>query len=298
MMSDPTTDMMNSDPGLAHASSGIGLRGPHVDEILNQKPDIGFLEAHSENYFNTGGIPYRQLEKLRALYPLSLHGVGLSLGSADGVDQDHLQKLKRLIDSFEPALISEHLSWSRIENTSVPDLLPLPMTEEALEVLSRNIIQTQDFLKRSILIENPSAYMGFIEQDMSEPEFLVELCRRTDCNLLLDINNIHVSGHNLDFDTAAYLKNIPPHLVKEIHLAGYQINIVDGHEVLIDAHNNPVYDPVWDLYKSALKHLGDVPTLIEWDNDLPALERLVDEAKQADIYRKPYQAEALKNASA
>lgn len=282
-----------SGPVLAQTSTGIGARIPHFDEILATRPAVGFLEVHSENFFAAGGPQPAYLEKLRALYPVSLHGVGLSLGSAESLNTEHLQKLKNLVRRIQPALVSEHLSWSGTGGIHLPDLLPLPMTEEALAVIACNIDEAQDALGRPILIENPSAYLAFVEQDMTEPEFLAALVKKTGCGLLLDINNIHVSAHNTGFDADAYLAAIPAYSVMEIHLAGYQINIVDGHEIFIDAHNNRVYPAVWDLYEKALKRFGNVATLIEWDTDIPALSVLLDEAAKSDAIRKKLFQEAL-----
>ncbi len=272
-------------PGLGETSSGIGLREVHYADLLAQKPAVGFLEAHSENFFKIGGIPFQYLMKCREAYPVSLHGVGLSLGSADGVREAHLDKLKALVDQIEPALVSEHISWSGIGGVAVPDLLPLPLTGEALTIVAANIQKVQDKLQRRILVENPSSYLSFKDSEMTEPAFLAEVARRTGCGLLLDINNIHVSAHNLGFDAVEYLRQIPKETVGEIHLAGYQVNHVGEHEVFIDAHNHAVYDAVWDIYAAALDMLGDVPTLIEWDSNIPALEVLVAEAVKADVIR-------------
>ena len=283
-------------PELVKASSGIGLRAPHHDVIIEKNPPVGWLEIHGENYFCSGGAQLDYLEKVRELYPISIHCVGLSLGSSDGINKNHLQKLKELTERFTPCLISDHLSWSGLHNRFVPDLLPLPMTDEALHTISNHIDEAQEYLQRPILIENPSAYLSFIEQDMSETQFLTEITKRTGCGLLLDINNIHVSAHNISaFKMDNYLSEIPIDAVGEIHLAGYQINNVEGHEILIDAHNNPVYTPVWDAYKLALKRFGNVPTMIEWDNDLPPLETLVNEAQKADEIRKEILSLELKN---
>lgn len=281
----PTSQIKNIDPGLAQAGSGIGLRSIHHNDILAARPDVGFLEAHSENYFNIGGIPFGYLVACRELYPVSLHGVGLSLGSADGVKEAHLSKLKALVDIVEPVFVSEHISWSNFGGVAVPDLLPLPMTGEALDVVCANILKVQDRLKRNILAENPSSYLTFRDSDMTEPEFLTEVAARTGCRILLDINNIHVTAHNTGIDPLKYLSQIPKGVVGEVHLAGYQVNVVEGQEIFIDAHNNPVSDPVWALYKAALAKLGNIPTLIEWDGDIPALDRLVQEAKKADAIR-------------
>lgn len=265
--------------------SGIGARVPHFDEIIQTRPSVGWLEVHSENFFSAGGPQPAFLEKLRALYPISLHGVGLSLGSADGIDDAHLKKLKNLVERTEPVLVSEHLSWSGIGNIRLPDLLPLPLTQEALRIVSRNIDVAQNTLGRQILVENPSAYLSFIEEEMDEPAFLGALVRQTGCGLLLDVNNIHVSAHNTGFNVDKYLQNIPADAVREIHLAGYQVNTVGETDVFIDAHNNPVYPAVWDLYEKTLRRVGDVATLIEWDTDIPPLPVLVAEAHKADIIR-------------
>lgn len=270
---------------LADASTGIGLRAAHTEEIIATKPAAGFLEGHSENYFRIGGVPFEQLMKCRESWPISLHGVGLSLGSADGISDTHLQKLKTLVHIVEPALVSEHVSWSTSDGKTVPDLLPLPMTREALATIAANISKTQDTLKRAILVENPSSYLSFAGQEMAEPAFLAELAKTTGCGLLLDVNNIHVSAHNMGFDAKAYIEAIPKGIIGEIHLAGYQVNKVDGNEIFIDAHNHAVYDGVWELYRLALARFGDIPTVIEWDAELPALSRLMEEAKKADALR-------------
>lgn len=273
-------------PELAYAGSGIGLRAAHHKDILEQKPDIGWLEAHSENYFGAGGPPISCLEQLRRDYPISLHGVGLSLGSAEGLNAEHLQKLKTLSDRIQPALISEHLSWSGTGGRFTPDLLPLPMTQEALDIIATNVDTAQEKLGRAILVENPSAYLSFREVEMTEPEFLSALAKRTGCGILLDVNNIYVSAHNTAaFSAAGYLSALPGHAIGEIHVAGHQVNTTEKETILIDAHNNPVCDDVWDLYEMALALFGDIPTLIEWDNDLPPLQRLVREARTADAIR-------------
>lgn len=275
-----------SGPVLASVSAGIGARAPHFDAIIADKPAVGFLELHSENFFTAGGPQIVYLEKMRALYPISLHGVGLSLGSADGVNAEHLQKLKALVDRVSPVLLSEHLSWSGTGGIFLPDLLPLPMTVEALDLIAENVSKTQDFIGRQILIENPSAYLSFVEQEMTEPEFLSALVQKTGCGLLLDVNNIHVSAHNTGLDLSTYFDLLPKDAVHEIHLAGYQVNVVEGQDVFIDAHNRPVYPAVWDLYEKALAHFGDTATLIEWDSDLPPLSGLVAEAEKANDIRQ------------
>ncbi|MEZ0261908.1 MAG: DUF692 family multinuclear iron-containing protein [Alphaproteobacteria bacterium] len=265
--------------------TGIGLRAAHTPDVIAGKPSVGFLEGHSENYFRIGGIPFEQLMKCRADYAVSLHGVGLSLGSAGGVSSEHLSKLAALVAAVDPILVSEHVSWSSADGKSVPDLLPLPMTNEALDTICANVSHVQDVLKRTILVENPSSYLAFTQPELEEPAFLAEIAKRTGCGLLLDVNNIHVSAHNLGFDARAYIAAIPQGIVKEIHLAGYQVNEVEGAEIFIDAHNQAVHEPVWSLYRDALARFGDTPTVIEWDSDLPALTRLVAEAHKADVMR-------------
>jgi len=279
-------------PALTAAPTGIGLRAPHVDDVLAEKPAVGFVEAHSENYFRLGSIPFEQLMACRETYPVSLHGVGLSLGSADGVQDAHLQKLAELVAAVNPALVSEHISWGATAHKAVPDLLPLPLTAEALDILCANISRVQDKLKRHILVENPSSYLAFTGAEMGEPQFITDLIRRTGCGLLLDINNIHVSAHNLGFDAEAYLNALPQGIVGEIHLAGYHVNKLDGGEIFIDAHNHAVSDGVWALYKKALQRFGDAPTLVEWDSDLPPLEQLVAEAQKADAIRAAFHVKA------
>jgi uncharacterized protein (UPF0276 family) len=260
------------------ARAGIGLRPAHYREILERRPDVGWLEVHSENYFCDGGQPLYFLERLREHYPVSLHGVGLSLGSTDVLSTDHLDKLARLIDRVDPGFVSEHLSWSSVGGQFVNDLLPLPYTEEALELVSRHVEQAQEYLGRRLLVENVSSYLQFARSEMPEWEFVAEVARRTGCGILLDVNNIYVSATNHGFDAAQYLRGIPKAPVAEIHLAGHDSN----GRCLIDTHGTRVSEPVWALYRAALARFGAAPTLIEWDTDLPALEVLVDEAATAD----------------
>jgi len=219
---------------------------------------------------------------LHGHYPLSLHGVGLSIGSTDPLDRQHLAKLKELIRRFEPALVSEHLSWGSVGGRYFNDLLPLPYTDEALYHLIARVAQVQDVLGRQILIENPSSYLQYIESAIPEWEFLVELAERTGCGVLLDVNNIYVSASNHGFDAGGYLRAVPRHLVREIHLAGFTVNRFDDGEILIDTHNRPVWPAVWALYRQAVQRFGPIPTLIEWDTDLPELAVLVDEVQRAD----------------
>jgi hypothetical protein len=258
------------------ARAGIGLRTPHYRELLDTRPDIGWLEVHSENYFG-GGRPLWFLEQLRTRYPVSLHGVGMSLGAAARLDPEHLSRLKALIDRIDPGLVSEHLSWGAVEGRHLNDLLPLPYTEEALAHVCAHIAQVQDFLGRRLLIENISSYVRWKHDTIPEWEFVAEVVSRTGCGLLLDVNNIHVSAVNHGFDPRAYLAAMPADRVEEIHLAGFD----EGEHCLIDTHGRRVAEPVWRLYREALARLGPRPTLIEWDTDIPALDVLLDEAATA-----------------
>ena len=267
--------------------SGIGLRTPHVRELLTSKVKVGFLEAHSENYFG-GGNPRKLLSQIAEIYPLSLHGVGLSLGRADGLDQKHLGQIKLLVDEINPIFVSEHLTWSAYNHIHVPDLLPIPFINEAMDIFVEHVSEFQDKIGRQILIENPSNYLAFDNLDYSEPEFLNELADRSGCGLLLDINNIRVSAHNLDYDPKAYIDSIRADgRVKQFHLAGYLINRLDnGEKIYLDTNSKPVYPEVWDLYEYALSRFPDVKTLIEWDVDIPELDVLVAEANKANIIYK------------
>jgi len=260
------------------ARAGIGLRASHQHEILAAPPDVGWLEAHSENYFAAGGPALAVLERTRARYPLSLHGVGLSLGSTDPLDRGHLRRLKALVERFEPALVSEHLSWSSVGGHHLNDLLPLPYTAEALEHLCARVSEVQELLGRKILVENISSYYHFPHSTIPEWEFVVEVSARTGCGILLDVNNVHVSATNLGFDPHRYLRAIPAGAVGEIHLAGHEIR----GALLVDTHSRPVCDAVWALYRETIALIGAVPTLVEWDNDLPTLAAVVEEARKAD----------------
>jgi len=266
------------DPHPLVPRAGIGLRAPHYRELLETRPDVGWLEVHSENFFGEGGQPLHLLERVREHYPLSLHGVGLSLGSADGISHEYLVQLKALAQRFEPVLLSDHLCWGAVGGRHLNDLLPLPYTEEALDVVCSNIGRAQDFLAREILVENVSSYLQFAASSLDEWDFLCEVARRTGCGLLLDVNNIYVSAVNHGFDPLRYLDAIPAERVREIHLAGHDSNGL----CLIDTHGNRVSGPVWNLYGEALSRVGARPTLIEWDTDLPSLDTLLDEAGKAE----------------
>jgi uncharacterized protein len=262
------------------ASIGIGLRAPHLAEIIAARPALGFLEVHAENYMG-GGPGLTELLRLRRDYRLSLHGVGLSLGSAEGLDAAHLAELKRLASQLAPFLISEHLSWSISGGTYLNDLLPLPYTEETLAIVADNIGRAQDALGRPLLLENPSAYLRFRHSTIAEADFLAELVRRCGCGLLCDVNNIFVSAGNLGFDAEAYLDALPAQAVGEIHLAGHATAARGGMTLLIDDHGSRVPAPVWTLYRHALRRFGLVPSLVEWDRNLPALPVLLEEAALA-----------------
>jgi uncharacterized protein (UPF0276 family) len=248
---------------------------------MTRRPPLGFLEVHAENYMG-GGLPVAQLAALRRDYPIALHGVGLSVGSAGPLDRRHLARLRELIEHIEPCFVSEHLSWSVTRGAYLNHLLPLPYTEEALDVVSAHVIEAQQALGRRILIENPSSYLRFRHSTLSEPEFLTELVRRSGCALLCDVNNVHVSAHNLRFDGAAYLDALPPAAVLETHLAGHSANDADGHTMLIDDHGSRVAPAVWALYERAVRRFGAVASIVEWDTDLPALDVLLGEARAAD----------------
>lgn len=265
------------------ARAGVGLKPEHYEIILTTKPDIGWFEVHPENYMSAGGANHHYLGKIRNEYPISLHGVGLSLGSANGLSDIQLNALKTLVDRYNPSLVSEHLSWSQLGPNALNDLLPVPYTREALRVFSENIDRTQNFLGRQILLENPSSYFQLSYSTLSEWEFLVTLARNTGAGILLDINNIYVSAYNHNFSAKNYIENIPPELVGEIHLAGHSIQQIDGGKILIDDHGSKVISEVWSLYEFALQHIGNRPTLIEWDSNIPEWSKLYDEAKMADL---------------
>jgi uncharacterized protein len=257
---------------------GIGLRSPHAAEIAAVRPPLGFLEVHAENYMAETAALDRLLE-LRCDYPVSLHGVALSLGSAEELDSGHLGRFKALIDRVEPMLISEHLAWSAIGGAYLNDLLPLPYTEESLDLFCRHVEEAQDALGRRLLIENPSSYLRYRHSSIFEAEFLAQVARRTGCGILCDVNNIYVSARNFRSDPLAYLDTLPAELIGEIHLAGH--HAAKDVDILIDDHGSPIAEPVWELYVEALRRLRPVPILIEWDTNLPALEVLLDEARHA-----------------
>lgn len=259
-------------------------------ELQQARPDTGWLEVHSENYFGDGGPPIHYLLQIRRDYPVSLHGVGLSLGSSDPLNRDHLAHLNQLINKVEPGLVSEHLSWSSIDGVYFNDLLPLPYTEEALKQFCERVNQVQDNLRRRIIIENPSSYFSYRHSIIPEWEFLTEITLRTGAGLLLDVNNVFVSAFNLNFDPHRYLASIPGEQVAEIHLAGHCEKKFSDGILLIDDHASQVSEAVWDLYAYTLDLIGCKPTLIEWDSDLPTLEKLLSESTTAQKYLEAHNA--------
>lgn len=258
---------------LSFAGFGLGLRKPHYADFLEQRVAVDFLEVISENFMIEGGRPRRVLRDIRARYPVALHGVSMSIGSADGLDGAYLARLRALVEEIEPLFVSDHLSWTRIEGFNAHDLLPLPYTSEALDIVCANIDRAQDALGRAMLIENPSTYIDFAAADMTEWEFLAAACTRTGCGLLLDVNNVFVSASNHGFDPVAYLDGVPHDCVRQIHLAGHS----QGKELLVDTHDRPVPASVWDLYAHVLPRLGSVATMIERDDDIPPLADLLAE---------------------
>jgi uncharacterized protein (UPF0276 family) len=263
--------------------AGVGLKPKHYSDILESEPDIGWFEVHAENYMGDGGPPHRALEAVRMRYPLSLHGVGLSIGGAGRLNQEHLARLKRLAARYEPQLFSEHLAWSGHGEVYLNDLLPLPYTQETLARVADHIDEVQEAVGQRMLLENPSTYVAFAETEMSEIAFLSELVARTGCGLLLDVNNMFVQATNHGFDATAYIDAFPVEHVGEMHLGGHDHDAdADGATLLIDDHGRAVADPVWALYGRALTRSGPKPTLIEWDNDVPEWPELLAEAKRAD----------------
>lgn len=265
------------------ARAGAGLKAEHVGAILDSRARIGFFEIHAENYMGAGGVPHRQLEAVRADYPLSLHGVGLSIGGEGPLDKDHLQRLAALNRRYEPGLFSEHLAWSTHDTTYFNDLLPVPYDKAALDRVCDHIDEVQETLGRRMLLENPSTYVAFEQSTMSELAFLGEVAGRTGCGLLLDVNNVHVSCTNHQQSALNYLAAFPLSLIEEIHLGGHAPDTDDqGRPLLIDAHDREVDAAVWALYDTVLQKTGPLPTLIEWDNDVPAWPVLQAEVQAAD----------------
>lgn len=281
-----TTLKQSDPPGAIPARTGLGLRAPHFAEVIGSRPRVGFFEVHSENFFGGGGYALDVLARVRANYPISLHGVGLSLGSTDPLNARHLAQLANLVARIEPFIISEHLCWSSFGGEYFNDLLPLPYTEDSLRHVSARIDAVQSRLGRQIAIENLSSYLDYSTSTMPEREFLAAVAMHSGCAILLDVNNIHVAAVNHGFDPIAYIDAIPRHQVAEIHLAGHTRREIAGVSLLIDTHDQAVADPVWDLYAHAVDRFGAVPTTIEWDSQLPPLPTLVLEARRADCLQE------------
>jgi uncharacterized protein len=263
--------------------AGVGLKPQHYSDILEGGPDIGFFEVHAENYMGAGGPPHRYLTAIRERYPLSLHGVGLSIGAARPLDRDHLLRLKSLNERYEPGLFSEHLAWSTHDATYLNDLLPVPYTEETLARVADHIDEVQETVGRQMLLENPSTYLAFAESTYSEIDFIAEVARRTGCGLLFDVNNVHVASTNQEWDPVAYVEAYPLKQVREIHLGGHAPETDEaGRPLLIDTHDREVADIVWGLFEHTIALTGPLPTLIEWDADIPAWPILKAEAERAE----------------
>lgn len=275
-MSTPTTSLT--------PYAGIGLKPEHVAGILATRPSLAFVEIHAENYMGAGGPPHRRLEALRPHYALSVHGVGLSLGSDEPLDLDHLEALAGVVARYAPEQVSEHLAWCRIDGEYLDDLLPIPYTPYSLSLVCDHIDQVQSRLKRPIWIENPAATLSYAESTLSEGEFLREMVRRTGCGILLDVNNLFVSDRNLAIGVEAYLDALPGDAIGEIHLAGHHLRQSGNAEIRIDDHGSAVAPEVWALYREAIRRFGRRPTLIEWDTDVPALDVLLAEAAAANIH--------------
>ena len=263
--------------------AGVGLKPEHYRTILETSPDIGFFEVHAENYMGAGGPPHRYLEAIRDRYPLSLHGVGLSIGADRPLDRAHLERLRQLIQRYQPSLFSEHLAWSTHGAAFLDDLLPVPYTSESLACVCAHIDETQERLGRQMLLENPATYVAFAESAYSEIEFISEVVLRTGCALLLDVNNVHVASTNQQWDPVRYIEEFPLGHVREIHLAGHAREADEkGRPLLIDSHDRQVAGAVWDLFRHAVERVGPMPTLIEWDANVPDWTGLQAEADRAD----------------
>lgn len=264
---------MTCEPGASFNGFGLGLRPPHYQHFLTEQVPVDFVEVISENFMIDGGRPRYILDQVREKMPVALHGVSMSVGSSDGLDPDYLGRLKKLVDHVDPLFVSDHLCWTRIAGFNSHDLLPLPYTQEALDLVCANVSRAQDALQRQMLIENPSTYLQFRGETMTEWQFLDALCERTGCALLLDANNIFVSAVNHGFDPIAYLDGIPADRVRQIHLAGHS----QGLDRLIDTHDKPVPPPVWSLYAAVRHRVPSVATMIERDDDIPPLADLLAE---------------------
>ncbi|MCP4182933.1 MAG: DUF692 domain-containing protein [Hyphomicrobiales bacterium] len=282
------------------ARAGVGLKPEHVSDILECEADIGFFEVHAENYMGAGGMPHAQLSAIRDKYALSLHGVGMSIGGNTSLSTAHLERFKAIMDRYQPGMVSEHLAWSTHDDIFYNDLLPAPYTNATLERVSDHIDEMQNYLGRQVLIENPSTYITFAQSTWSEVDFIAEFARRTDCGLLFDVNNVFVSATNHGYSPRDYIKAFPLHLVQEIHLAGHALAVDDQERpLLIDAHDRQVCDDVWALYELTLSVTGPLPSLIEWDAEVPDWPILAEEAAHADeILGRNTKAEKLDELSA
>lgn len=269
--------------GVIPDRAGVGLKAEHYNDILQKRPDIGWFEVHPENYMGAGGPPHHYLTEIRNLYPLSLHGVGLSIGGHDDLNKDHLQRLKDLVDRYEPGRFSEHLAWSTHTDIFYNDLLPLPYTDETLGKVCEHIDEVQTTVGRTMLLENPATYVVFENSTYEEIDFIKEIIKRTGCQLLLDVNNVYVSCTNHKRDPHKYIENFPVEYVGEIHLAGHTEDTDDaGERLLIDTHDDHVIEDVWNLYEFTLSRRGPVPTLIEWDGNIPDWDTLHAESQLAE----------------
>lgn len=258
-------------------SAGIGLRSEHYSTIINNKPDIAWFEILTENYMGDGGLPLQNLDKIRKNYPISFHGVGMSLASADPLNMNYMRKLKNMIQRYQPLQVSDHMSWVSVQQQYAHELLPFPYYHESLDLLTDKISRAQDFLQQQILIENPSSYMSFNQSDMSEWDFINQLVKKSGCKLLLDVNNIYVSAFNTNFNSSNYIQEIDKENIAEIHLAGFE----DRGSHLYDTHGSLIHKDVWALYDELIQLTGPVPTLIEWDTDIPEFSVLQSESNKA-----------------
>lgn len=274
--------MRNRVPSALPARCGVGLKPQHYQDVLGGRPDIGFFEVHAENYMVDGGPFHHYLGRIRESYALSLHGVGLSIGGQDPLDRDHLDRLARLIERYEPAAFSEHLAWSSHGEVFLNDLLPLPYDDQTLARVCRHVDCVQEHLRCRLLLENPATYLEFAASTLTEAQFLREVVARTGCGLLLDVNNAHVACVNRGQDAMPFIDALPLDAVGEIHLAGFARDTdAGGAPLLIDSHGSPVDEAVWALYQQVIDRLGPTPTLIEWDNDVPAFPNLLAQARRA-----------------
>jgi len=275
-------------PNVVSASAGAGLKPQHYHDVLEKSPesktDISWFEVHTENYMGAGGPPHFYLEKIRQDYPISMHGVGLSLGSAEGLDLAHLHGIKAAVERYQPSLVSEHISWSITDGVYLNDLIPIPYTAESLQIICDNIDHMQNFLGRKILVENPSSYLQYTSSNQEEPDFINEMLGQTGCGLLLDVNNVFVSCQNHGWDAHDYISRFRPETVEEIHLAGHAVKKFGKKKILIDDHGSNISRDVWDLYDFTLSLMGNKPTLIEWDNNIPSFKTLEQEAARANIW--------------